>query len=176
MEMMYSGKSENLQERESNTMKLEDKIKQLEQEFEAKIKSLKEEAQLEQEGSFPKHGDMYWVIYNEGHVSNGIIYTEEQVDLNHKEIGNFFKTKEDAEDAVEKFRTEETLRQFGRPFKNGENNYHIVLIDGEAVQPDMWTIVQNQGTIYFESEEKAQQAIDSIGEERIKKYIFGVEE
>ena len=30
--------------------------------------------------------------------------------------------------------------------------------------------------IYFESQEKAQQAIQSVGEERVKKYIFGVED
>lgn len=174
MEMMYSDKSETYK-RGRITLTLEDKIKQLEQEFEQKIKALKEEAQLEQEGSFPKHGDMYWIICNEGHVSDGIIYTEEQIDLNHKEIGNFFKTKEDAEDAVEKLRTEESLREFSRPFINGEDNYHIILVDGEAVHPDIWTIVQNQGTIYFESKEKIEEAIQAVGEERIKKYIFGVE-
>lgn len=33
-----------------------------------------------------------------------------------------------------------------------------------------------QGSIYFDKEELAQKAIDEIGEERLKKYIFRVEE
>lgn len=32
-----------------------------------------------------------------------------------------------------------------------------------------------QGTIYFDTEELTQKAIDEIGEERLKKYIFRVE-
>ena len=33
-----------------------------------------------------------------------------------------------------------------------------------------------QGAIYFESREKVEEAIDAVGEDRIKKYIFGVED
>lgn len=35
---------------------------------------------------------------------------------------------------------------------------------------------QFQGTIYFDTEELVRKAINEIGEERLKKYVFRVEE
>ena len=72
---------------------------------------------------------------------------------------------------------EAELRKFSRPFKEDEYNYFI------QIHPSHNNIVtesddycQTQGTIYFESTAIANEAIDAIGENRIKKYIFGVEE
>ena len=48
--------------------------------------------------------------------------------------------------------------------------------DSEEVYTLYTTQEISQGTIYFESKEKAQQAIETVSEERIKKYIFGVED
>lgn len=36
--------------------------------------------------------------------------------------------------------------------------------------------IHYQGTIYFDTEELARKAMNEIGEERLKKYIFRVEE
>ena len=70
------------------------------------------------------------------------------------------------------------MRKYGRSFENGKFNYYISLsVDDDVVEAKVHFIrfYCSQGTIYFESEEKAQQAIEAVGEERIKKYIFGVE-
>ena len=145
------------------------------------INSLKQRiAELEElvkeEQEFPQDGDGYWYIDDYGYILSekwdGLDFEEFRL-----EIGNVFKTKEQAEFSVEKLKVEAELRKFSRPFKEDEYNYFI------QIHPSHNNIVtesddyyQTQGTIYFESTEKAQQAIDAVGEERIKKYIFGVEE
>ena len=87
------------------------------------------------------------------------------------------KLKEQAEFAVEKLKVEAELRKFSRPFKEDEYNYFI------QIHPSRNNIVTEsddyyptQGTIYFESTTIANEAIDTVGKERIKKYIFGVED
>lgn len=91
-------------------------------------------------------------------------------------IGNIFKTKEQAEFAVEKLKVEAELRKFSRPFEEDEYNSFISLyMPDKTVAVDACMYWQKQGVIYFESDKKAQQAIESVGQERIKKYIFGVE-
>ena len=145
------------------------------------INSLKQriaelEGQVEQEKEFPQDGDVYWYIN-----PLGFTFHDEWsgfVSEGHKiEIGNVFKTRDQAEFAVEKLKVEAELRKFSRPFESMEDNFSMVL-DTSNGSLDIWCRLYSncQGTIYFESEEKAQQAIESVGEERIKKYIFEVEE
>ena len=144
------------------------------EELEKELLELKELVKEEQ--GFPQNGERYWCI-NGGGVVNSCFWTSEQFDLNRYRIGNMFKTEKEAEFAVEKLKVEEELRKFSRPFKDNDNNYFmkidsiyntIVVYDEECYQ--------TQGVIYFESEKKAEGAIESVGEARIKKYIFGVEE
>ena len=151
-------------------MNVQDEIKALKE----RIAELEELAKKEQE--FPLYGDGYWYIDDYGYILNekwdGLDFEEFRL-----EIGNVFKTKQQAELAVEKLKVETELRKFSRPFKCGEINRYIFLdTDSECLDVVGLSYSQYQGTIYFESEEKAQQAIDTIGEERIKKYIFGVED
>ena len=49
-----------------------------------------------------------------------------------------------------------------------EDTYKIVVSDNYCIQ--------SQGSIYFESKELAQKAINEVTEERLKKYIFNVKE
>ena len=138
-----------------------------------RIAELEELAKEEQE--FPQVGDIYWRIDDNGSVDNSI-YNDYYTDNHRQAIGNFFQTKQQAEFAVEKLKVEAELRKFSRPFKEDEYNYFI------QIHPSHNNIVtesddyyQTQGTIYFESTTIANEAIDTVGEERIKKYIFGVE-
>ncbi len=146
-----------------------------------KLKSLKQlvdemEKLIEQEQEFPQDGDEYWYIDNDGYILNekwdGLDFEEYRL-----AIGNVFKTKEQAEFAVEKLKVEAELRKFSRPFEPMENNFYIVFDAGD-VSVDVWYVSYSkiQGAIYFESKENAQQAIKSVGADRIKKYIFGVED
>ncbi|SPT61677.1 Uncharacterised protein [Aerococcus viridans] len=155
-------------------MNIQEGIEALETEFNEKIKALKAEVQREDE--FPQDGDEYWYIGTTGNVydENWEGFGFEEAAL---EIGNVFKTKEQAEFAVEKLKVEAELRKFSRPFKDNDNNYYIELyIPDKTLSIDRSEYFKTQGTIYFESKEKAQQAIEAVGVERIKKYIFGVED
>ena len=145
------------------------------------INSLKQrvaelEKQVEQEKEFPQEDDMFWFINIFGKPI-GSTLGESTTNKQLIEIGNIFKTEEQAEFAVEKLKVEAELRKFSRPFEYGKFNHYLFLdIDGDSFRTDFTSYCPPQGAIYFESEEKAQQAISTVGEERIKKYIFGVED
>ena len=145
------------------------------------LKSLKEriaelEEQVEEEQEFPKYKDFYWGVNAKGKVFcdtwEGFKFEKDMLS-----IGNVYQTENEAVLAVEKLKVEAELRKFSRPFKEDEYNYFI------QIHPSHNNIVtesddyyQTQGTIYFESTTIANEAIDAIGENRIKKYIFGVED
>src|SRR5699024_6751271 len=152
-------------------MELLNRIEELEKE----LLELKEQVKEQQE--FPQSGERYW--YNNGSgMVNSCFWKSEQLDLNRYRIGNMFKTEKEAEFAVEKLKVEAELRKYSRPFKEGENENWFILWGSyrKEVQIDWSRKLARQGTIYFESRKKANEAVESVGEERIKKYIFGVEE
>ena len=144
------------------------------EELEKELLELKEQVKEQQE--FPQSGERYW-YNNGGGMVNSCFWKSEQFDLNRYRIGNMFKTEKEAEFAVEKLKVEEELRKFSRPFEYGRFNYYLFFnIESDNLDVQFTSYCPPQGSIYFESEEKAQQAIKSVGKERIKKYIFGVEE
>ena len=151
-------------------MNLQDEIKALKE----RIAELEEQAKEEQE--FPQYGDTYWCINAYGGVSKEI-WDGYDIEKDMLEIGNGFRTEQEAEFAVEKLKVEAELRKFSRPFKEDEYNYFIQIHPSHNnIVTDSDDYYQTQGTIYFESTAIANEAIDTIGEERIKKYIFGVED
>ena len=151
-------------------MGLLNRIEELEKEL------LELKGQVKEQQEFPQSGERYWYS-NGGGMVNSCFWKSEQFDLNRYRIGNMFKTEKQAEFAVEKIKVEAELQKFGRPFECGAFNCCISLdTDDVYLYLDSSRYFHSQGTIYFESTEKAQQAIDAVGEERIKKYIFGVEE
>lgn len=87
-------------------------------------------------------------------------------------------TKEEAEDEIERRKVETEMLRLGgrREFKNGENNYYIVC-DFDSSNFAI-RIFNNKSdgfapmTIYFDSAKECRNAIETIGEDRIKKYIF----
>ena len=145
------------------------------------IKALKEriaelEEQVEQEKEFPQEGYEFWFITSSGDVAR-MFWHDDLGQEQSLSIGNVFKTSEQAEFAVEKLKVEAELRKFSRPFEYGKFNYYLFLdIDGNSFRTDFTSYCPPQGAIYFESEEKAQEAVSAVGKERIKKYIFGVED
>ena len=150
-------------------MNVQDEIKALKQ----RIAEL--ESQVEQEKEFPQVGDIYWRIDGKGSVDNSL-YNDYYTDNHRQAIGNFFQTKQQAEFAVEKLKVESELRKFSKPFECGDWNFEILWNNHENnIELDWSGYVVRQSVIYFESGEIAEKAIESVGEERIKKYIFGME-
>ena len=156
-------------------MNIQERIEALEAEFNERLKALKAEVQREDE--FPQFGDDYWYVDSDAEVMDTASYDGEY-DQDRLSIGNVFKTKEQAQFVVEKLKVEAELRKYSRPFKEGENENWFILWGTykKEVQIDWSRKLVRQGTIYFESRKKANEAVESVGEERIKKYIFGVED
>lgn len=156
--------------RVEQTMNAQDEIKELKQ----RIAELEEQVERGQE--FLQEGDFYWLIEYETEVSRSV-WLDDDYDNKLLSVGNVFRTEEGAEFAVEKLKVEAELQKFSKPFEEGENN-HFMVLDTYYESIGTWCLLYSkvQGAIYFESEQKAKQAIDTVGEDRIKKYIFGVED
>ena len=161
-------------------MSLQEEIKKINERIEAlnkDMQSLMSELDAGVENDFPQDGEEYWYIDDDAEVMN-IEWYDSEYSRGRVSIGNIFRNEKEAEFAVGKLKVEAELRKFSRPFENGKFNYYISLsVDDDVVEAKVQFIgfYCSQGTIYFESEEKAQQAIEAVGEERIKKYIFGEE-
>lgn len=144
------------------------------------LKALKERiAELEEQAKegkeFPQVGDNYSFINSTGKVVNekwgGLSF-----EIDRLKIGNIFKIEEEAEFAFEKLKVEAELRKFSIPFDKMSYNFFITYNESFGIlEVVCYSSTNTQGAIYFESKDKAQQAIQAVGKERIKKYIFGVE-
>ena len=150
-------------------MNAQDEIKELKQ----RIAELEE--QVEQEQVFPQEGDFYWLIEEQTEVMR-YIWHDDDFDNKLLSVGNVFRTEEEAEFAVEKLKVEAELQEFSRLFVPWEKNWKISLDTMKNQFEIKWNrAVISQGAFYFEDESEAMKAIHSVGADRIKKYIFGVE-
>ena len=151
-----------------------DKFKELEfkvKELEIEIEKLKEKK--DNKPWKPKYGVQYWYVNH----SNGVLSTywlDNAVDKMRYDLGNVFSTREKAEFYKEQLKVEAALKRFARPFVVNEDNYSIVFKHGLNTIRIWNSTTWQHDNIYFSTVEIAQKAIDTVGEERIKKYYFGV--
>ena len=123
-----------------------------------------------------KDGDSYWSIDDLGLVER-YRWDGDLFDRKMFKIGNVFKTEEEAEFMLEKLKVIQELKQLARPFKYGKDN-HLIHYDYYAMKFEIFECITSQGAYgdyYFNSYDEAKEAVDKIGAERIKKYLFGVE-
>lgn len=141
------------------------------EELEKELLELKEQVK-----EFPQDEDKYWYVGMRGNVFSseweGLPSEEHML-----EVGNIFKTEDEAYFAVEKLKVETELRKFSQPFKSMTDNF-IIVFDRETYKLGVKAVIFSdiQGAIYFDTTTVAEEAIESVGKERIKKYIFGVRE
>ena len=123
-----------------------------------------------------KEGDKYYSIYGNGNVSSEKKWFDDEYENNYREIGNVFLTKEEAEFEVERRRIETKMLRLGgrRKFKHNGDNYVIDYCEGLGITLYHYKFLQ--GLIYFDTLKETEDAIKTIGEDIIKKYIFGVNE
>lgn len=124
-----------------------------------------------------KDGDEYWHI-STINSNNYATWNGNAWDLAIRENGNAFLTYDEAKFELERRKCEAIMLKYGRrTFKYGKHNYFIVIFDERMIIESAFNLhIYYQGTIYFDTEELTQKAIDEIGEERLKKYVFQVEE
>lgn len=129
----------------------------------------------------PSLGDLYYYINSNGDIKLSYYNTRS---IDKRCIGNFFKTDEEAEHMVEKLKVIKELQDFAIENRDEE-------IDWYDKEQDKWEISYKDSNvepicnnyyraqafnIYFASKEIAQEAIKTIGEDRIKKYYFDIED
>lgn len=133
----------------------------------------------------PKKGAVYWFITPDGCIDY-YSYEDDETDKNFIAIGNCFQTEQQAEFMTEKLRVIHELEKFA--FENNEKEidwndvnqtkYYLGMSQAEKIIDVFFTYkwCYTPFNIYFTSEEIAEKAIETIGEDRIKKYYFGVKD
>ena len=152
-------------------------IQQKQQELEQMINSLKQE-----EAGFwkPEASEEYFYINEMGAACEEVYAKGFSFDAFNLETGNYFKTKEEAERELAKRKAIQELKELagGYEWRNGKDNHFIRcdfgFSDDYFFEVDFMTITLDMGVIYFKTEEQAQKAIDTLGEEKLK-LIFDIE-
>ena len=126
-----------------------------------------------------KNGDVYYFLTAYGYVMK-TVWVNTNTDNEKLSIGNAFLTEEDAEFAKERLKVIAELKKYAKEFSDGEwkdnkiQKYYIIYqYSGDYIR-SIFTYTSKENVLYFEGKEKIQEAIDAVGEERIKKYYFGV--
>lgn len=131
----------------------------------------------------PSLGDLYYYINSNGDIKFSYYNTRS---IDKRCIGNYFKTDEEAEHMVEKLKVIKELQDFAIENRDEE-------IDWYDKEQDKWAICYDIGdkeiayesgkkiksvpfNVYFATEQDCERAIKKIGEDRIKKYYFDMED
>lgn len=127
----------------------------------------------------PKSKELYWYISPSGNLNNSI-FSDYRTDIKQFEIGNIYKTKEEAEFARDK---QIFLTKFERYLRDNEDELvdwssdiqkkYCVAFDTqrECAYVDNWANTIFQGTIFTTNENALEQFIKD-NESDIKKYMF----
>ena len=155
-------------------------------EYEAKMKALQDEIETlkkveieEDSGRWkPNADDKYYYIDETGSIDS-YSWDNYGYDKEHYEIGNCFKTREEADFAIQKLMVLAELKEFAEPRDaewDGAKKHYCIRYNidrGDFVVDYNHTL--RHATLYFASAEAAHEAIEKVGEERIKKYYLEVE-
>lgn len=129
-----------------------------------------------------KSGDKCY-FFTVGHIFPVGTWNNWNTQIENRKLGNIFLTKEDAEYELERRRIENEMLRLGgrRNFKKGELNWYIyfgVSVTNKNSIRYNYDIDNNDviWRIYFDSFKDCSNAVKLIGEDKINKYLFGVEE
>lgn len=158
-------------------MDLKERIEWLERELE-KTKELVLETEQE-EKNFPKNGDEFYFIDEHGLVIFATFDADYIGNERIKNIGNCFRTREEAEFEVERLKVLKELKEFAcdiKEFKLYDDKWYLSYNSlDKKISIDRDGIFARHG-IYFKRKEDAEQVLELVGEERIIKYYIGIKE
>lgn len=127
----------------------------------------------ESEPSF-QNGDYYWVIDCFG---DAIIMSWNGDVCDKKALKNnaIFKTEEEAKFEAERLKVLRELEKLGRPFVDGGDNWGFFLNEKDDLAVNCLLNCRCvYGDYYFDTAEEVEKAVNKIGRDRIKKYLFRV--
>lgn len=125
----------------------------------------------------PRQSEEYFYINDDGAIIQSR-WTNDSLDEGRWELGNVFFTEESAWLAREKRKVEVELERYAKEHNDPtlEDSYFILYDEyNEELDYDMLADCRPQGAVVFASKQLVFDAIESIGRDRIIKYIFGVE-
>jgi hypothetical protein len=151
-------------------------LDELRKKYEELGKMIKSFEEQQKEAEFPKEGDTYYLINSNGsiHLETYELAYDEEV----YSIGNCFRTKEEAEFAVEQRKVIAEMKRCDGVWKvkrDSEGEYCLRFSYARTIVKDVSFSYAEYPEMWFPTEEAAQKAIDTIGEERLLKYWFCVE-
>ena len=159
-----------------------EKFDNLSKDEQHELKRLLKKATYKSEVFKPKENQNYYFITGDGVVECQGWCGDCYDDANF-EVGNCFETEEQAEFTLEKQKVYMQLKRYA--LGNNKTNinfnisnqakYYIEMFENDLIVFTTYKI-QYYNQIYFTSEEIALNAIAEIGEDRIKKYLFEVED
>lgn len=128
----------------------------------------------------PEDGERYYYINSRVVVDLDYYCSNYDDDELRIRIGNVFKTEEEAEKMIKKLQIINTLKELSNIDFNDSNsdkyviyystNYNNIMINKHSIVKEL------PFNIYFKTKEDCQKAIDTIGEENLKKYYFDVDD
>lgn len=132
----------------------------------------------------PEYDETYYHIITDGKVSN-FKWRDDDIDKNLYEIGNCYRTEEEAVFIIEKLKVIAELKRFAREYNEreidwndpNERKYYLSYsYNSHKIFVNFTSVLKESNIYYFTSEKIAQQAIEAIGADRLKKYYFEVED
>ena len=126
------------------------------------------------DNTFPKEGDVYWLLDQNGHIRSTYWHNNE-FDFKCMSIGNVFKTYEDAEFEIERLKVIAKMRKYAdsTPY----DGYFIVYYKADkkliVVDNSRYRMITD---ILFKTYKDATTCIDEVGAENIIKYYFRIKD
>ena len=117
----------------------------------------------------PKKGENYWYVNVYGDVLNDIYFSERSECLFNRTL--VFRTKEEAKDYK---RFLEQVDKYKKEFLEGSYNYYFYYDTESKLLGISYQGCSLYDMNYFGSEENVREFRSIVGDERIKKYFFGV--
>lgn len=129
----------------------------------------------------PEVKEKFYTLFGDGSI-NELTWLKHADIIKRYEIGNCFKTVDEAKFALEKLKVITELKRFAIEHNEGEIDWsdseqkkYYIYYSCHINRTDIdFTTQMRENIVYFTSQEIATQAIQEIGEERLKKYYFEV--
>lgn len=129
----------------------------------------------------PKQSEIYYSILANGSIDYTTYDSNNRIDKQRLSSGNYFKTGEEAEHMLQKIRIIIQLRKLSNISFNDncKQEKFVIFYNTENQQIKITQhkfIREIPFNIYFKNKGDCQKAIETIGEDNLKKYYFDVED
>lgn len=127
----------------------------------------------------PKEGETYYFMWGTGKADKGTFSAANEKDLMRLAVGNYFKTPEERDEAVEYLKVVTELKAYAYDHNDTinwddhqERKYKLCWNRETEKVDTTWSRRKITDGIYFSSHEVAMAAVEAVGEDRIKKYYL----